>query len=92
VKASPEQLRQAKANFQTQSAALEEVVRKIAADISALSETWDGAAAASFQTIMQEWNQGITQVNEALTSIALHLGMAADAYETTDQDLVFKQQ
>lgn len=91
MKVTPEQLRQARTNFQTQGAALEEIVAKIASDINMLQETWDGAAALSFQSIMQEWNNGVRQVNEALAAVATHLGQAADAYETTDQDLVFKQ-
>ncbi|TAP26020.1 MULTISPECIES: WXG100 family type VII secretion target [Micrococcaceae] len=54
-------------------------------NLDQLQSTWQGSAAASFQSIVVEWRSTHVQIEEALSSIAAALNHASMQYEEVEQ-------
>lgn len=59
-------------------------VTAMASNLSQLEGTWQGTAAASFQSIIAEWRTTHVRIEESLSSIAAALQHASAQYEEVE--------
>jgi WXG100 family type VII secretion target len=55
-----------------------------------VSGGWQGSASQAYHDTYQQWNQGATQVHDALNSISQMLHSAAGVYRDTEAQLTSK--
>jgi WXG100 family type VII secretion target len=59
-------------------------LRTLMGRVEALTSSWTGQAASSFRGFYDQFNQGWSQVEEALTNISQMLNSSAEAYDQTE--------
>jgi WXG100 family type VII secretion target len=63
------------------------LLSNLAGQVEALTGVWDGQAASNFQGLYREWQQGASQVKEAMDGISQFLVQAAQTYEQTEAQI-----
>lgn len=58
----------------------------LTAGLTALEHSWDGAAAVSFQALVQQWRATQAAVEEQMVALAAALGAAGAAYDGAETD------
>lgn len=82
-----EGLRSQSARVTNGATQVDDTVRILTSEISALAGEWQGAASSSFQDMYQQWQSGAAQCIEAMRSIAVFLDQAATTYETAEEQI-----
>jgi WXG100 family type VII secretion target len=82
-----EDIRQQSTNVNKGSAEVTDILTRLTGEIASLAGTWQGAASQAFQDRWQEWQNGATQVQQAMEHMGQFLAQAAEAYETTEDQL-----
>ncbi len=72
------QLNAAATNIQTESQNAQSKVQAL------VGAGWEGAASAQFEALMQKWNSGAVQIEQALTEISQLLSKASSTYQQTE--------
>lgn len=72
------------ASAQTHSDDIAAQVEALMNDLSSLADTWQGAAASSFQSAAEEWRGVQKTVDESLRSINEALRMAGQQYQEVE--------
>ncbi len=82
-----EELRQQASTVKAGAAEVNDILAQLTGQIQTLASTWEGAASAAFQTRWQEWQNGATQVQQAMDAMGIFLEEAARTYEETEDSL-----
>jgi 6 kDa early secretory antigenic target len=82
-----EELRQQASAVKAGAVEANEILARLTGQIQSLASSWDSAASAAFQTRWQEWQNGATQVQQAMDSMGIFLEEAARTYEETEDAL-----
>ncbi len=48
-------------------------LKRLEGDLSTIGSSWQGAASAQFQSLMNQWHENATKVNQALQDLADNL-------------------
>lgn len=87
IAVTPERLRASASNLTTGSSNIAAELGRLLADVRDLQASWDGRAAAAFDSYYTSANEGFRQVEDALAAIAEVLRRSAEQYEQHDQQL-----
>ena len=60
--------------------------RQLGQPVSALAGRWDGLAYQAFVPVYEQWEQGVTRLVNALTSLGENTSVAVATYESADQE------
>lgn len=82
-----EDIRQQSVDVKRSHAEVTQILAQRTAAIANLASTWQGAASDAFQARWQEWQNGAKQVEAAMEAMGQFLGQAAEAYESTEDQL-----
>lgn len=88
IKVTSEQLSSVASQLSAGSAEVESQLSSMRSQVSSLVDAdWAGAASDSFRDLWDKWQQGATQLREALEGIHQMLSQAARAYQETEDQL-----
>lgn len=82
-----EDIRQQSANVNKGAAEVTDILGRLTGEITNLAGTWQGAASDAFQQRWTDWQNGAKQVQQAMEAMGQFLGQAAEAYESTEDQL-----
>jgi WXG100 family type VII secretion target len=71
----------------TGSQQVDEILKRLTAQIVDLAGRWEGGASEAFQTRWQEWQTGADSIRHAMEDMGRFLHQAGLAYENTEQEL-----
>ena len=82
-----EDLRQHSSVVTTGANQVSEILTRLTGQIQDLAARWEGAASEAFQGRWHDWQQGATQIQQAMDEMGTFLAQAAEAYEATEDGL-----
>lgn len=87
IRVTPDQMRASASKFANEAQNLESMLSALKAEISTLSDTWEGVAQVQFAELMDKWNRDVQDITDVLNTISQHLNQAAQGYEEADQGM-----
>jgi WXG100 family type VII secretion target len=82
-----EDLRSQSAEVKHGASDVHDTLSRLTSQIADLASRWEGGASQAFQNRWTDWQQGATQVQEAMDAMGEFLAKAAEAYEDTEESL-----
>jgi WXG100 family type VII secretion target len=87
IRVTPEELRSASNQLQNGNSQIQGILQQLQNQVQQLGEGWAGNAAQEYQRYFAEWQKSAHQLNEALHGLSQLTSAAAQAFETSDQDI-----